>query len=695
MSEKSIKPKKLFSSDLDGTLVGKPDATLAFSRTWDALRARKSAEEVPLLVYNSGRLLPHTLELLQQSYLIDPDYLICGVGTLIYDFNKKQIVKVFSDTLNTGWDRQIVREVMLSYSDIQEQPHKYQNKFKSSWYIHDAPPERIEKIKEDLQKKGLSVNVVYSSSRDLDILPLYANKGNALRWLIQWLEISPEHTIVAGDTANDNSMFFIEGVKGIIVENAQPELLLATIEKPTYTASKPFADGVLEGLLHYGVIDSIADVSGEDLAHQKFDPQLHSFIQSAEFRSLTKEQLAFIDEAYQKAIDALKRNITPLGFSACSLPDNSFGTTDENYRSVWGRDGSITVMNSLSVDDEDIKAAQRTTLVTLLEHISPRGQVPSNVRIDSESPDYSGVGDIASIDSGLWLVIAFYHYIRATRDYHFLRNWSGEIRKVMDWLEAQDSNCDSLLEIPEAGDWMDLFGRSYNVLYDEVLWYYSNICHGRIAELLGDFDLAGYRLRLAQNVKETINRKFWPSIKSENPRSFAEQQFSLGDTSYLLAEITPFNYDWRCDVYGNLLAALFNVLSLDRARTAFQFMLGVGVNEPGPVVNLYPPVGAGDPSWRTYYTVNLLNLPHHYHNGGIWPFIGAYWVMFISRLGLRDIAQQELYRLAQVNHLGIKDPWEFNEWAHGHTGRPMGKRYQAWSAAGFINAYYTLQIEVH
>ena len=34
-----------------------------------------------------------------------------------------------------------------------------------------------------------------------------------------------------------------------------------------------------------------------------------------------------------------------------------------------------------------------------------------------------------------------------------------------------DSNNDGLIEIPESSDWMDLFPRSYNVLYDEVLWY--------------------------------------------------------------------------------------------------------------------------------------------------------------------------------------------------------------------------------
>ncbi|MEA1910243.1 MAG: HAD-IIB family hydrolase [Spirochaetota bacterium] len=685
---------KLFSSDLDGTLLGKPDASLAFFHTWVKLRETGKPHTAPILVYNSGRLLNHALEVIKTSRLPEPDYLICGVGTTIYNYKQGEYIKVFQDTLNSGWDRDVVQAVLKLFPDVEEQPKKYQNKFKSSWHIHDAQPEKIKEIQTVLEKEGLEVNVVYSSSRDLDILPQYANKGNALKWLLDWLGINVSETLVAGDTGNDNSMFQIKDIKGIIVENAQPELFLETIKRPTYQSAKPFADGVLEGLKYYGVISSVEDISSKKLTLKHFDPQLHNLVRSKSFKALSSSQVELINTAYDQALIVLRKNITPIGFSACSLTDNTFKSTDENYQSIWARDGAITVIQSISINDEDIRECQRATLSTLLDHVSPKGQVPSNVRIDSNIPDYSGVGEIASIDSGLWLVIAFYHYIRETRDYEFLRKWSSEIILIMNWLEAHDSNYDSLLEIPEAGDWMDLFGRSYNVLYDEVLWYYANLTHGRIAELLGDYNLSSYRLRLAQNIKEAINRKFWPTIHSGNAYNFSEQQYSVGETHYLLAEITPFGFDWRCDVYGNILAVLFNVLSMDRAKTAFNFMWGVGVNEPSPVVNLYPPVLSGDPQWKQYYTVNLLNLPNHYHNGGVWPFIGAYWVMFISRLGLRDLAQQELYRLALVNKQGIETDWEFTEWVHGKTGRPMGKRFQAWSAAGFIGAYYNLQIDM-
>jgi len=320
------------------------------------------------------------------------------------------------------------------------------------------------------------------------------------------------------------------------------------------------------------------------------------------------------------------------------------------------------------------------------------------VRIETGEPDYGGVGNICSIDSGLWVIIAFYNFIIKTGDLDFLRAHAARLQVAMNWLSAHDSNNDALLEIPEAGDWTDLFGRSYNVLYDEVLWYRVNVCFGRLLELQGDFERAANYLRWSQQIRNRVLDTFWPSTHPADSRlpttnRFADRQFGLGDAQYLLAEITPFSFNWRCDVYGNVLAFLMNLLDVERARTAFRFMWGVGVNTPWPVANLYPVVQAGDPDWRSYYTINLLNLPHHYHNGGVWPFVGGMWVRFIHRLGFHGVALRELVQLAHLNHAGRDQEWEFNEWAHGVTGRPMGKAFQAWSAASFIKACHEVEAD--
>ena len=415
-----------------------------------------------------------------------------------------------------------------------------------------------------------------------------------------------------------------------------------------------------------------------------------------EYRELSAEEQSLLQVAYQKALEALSRNVTPKGFSACSLADNKIYGTDANYRAVWARDGAKTIVWTLDLEDEEIRACQRATLRTILAAQAPSGQLPGYVSIDDGEPEYAGVGGITSIDSGLWTIIAAWDHARVTGDWSMIEEFGSGLQRAMDWLGAHDSNNCGLLEVPEAGDWTDLFARSYHILYDEVLWYRCLIAYGEILRHLGLHDRAADYERWSEHVGKTILKNFWPSTSPEQHDgipSFHEVQFGLGDTRYLVAQISPFNYSWRCDVYANILAYLMNVVDKERATMTFRFMWGSGVNEPGPVHNLYPPVQAGDPEWREYFTVNLLNLPHHYHNGGIWPFVGGLWVRYIHKLGMTALARRELVKLARLCSQGVSREWEFNEWHHGVTGRPMGKAYQAWTAASFLQACHDLNLD--
>ncbi|MBE2197168.1 MAG: HAD-IIB family hydrolase [Anaerolinea sp.] len=688
---------RFFSTDLDGTLLGDDSAARQFKLLWENLDPAKR----PLLCYNTGRLLDDIQQLIDSGRLPAPDYIISGVGTHIYDYQNHAVMKEFFEILEEGWDSQKVAEIITGLPlAIEKQPEYYQNEYKSSWYLHDATEEDIRLLEEAFENADLDIHVVYSSGRHLDVLPKWANKGNALSWLLRHLSIPVTTAVVAGDSGNDNAMFSLAGINGIVVGNAQPELLQYTEPLSIFRAEpqETCATAVIRGLHHYNIFESKTN-DPNDASKILESVHLYKSLRASgeeDTGPLAPEQFDLIRQGYHNAIEALKKTITPLGFSACSLADNDTIGTDENYHSVWARDGAITVIGSLPLltQDEAIHHCQRQTLITLLDNVSPIGMLPANVRIADQRPDYSGVGGIAAIDSGLWIIIAVYAYVSHTHDIDFLRRYIDQLQMVMDWLSAHDSNNDALLEIPEAGDWTDLFGRSYNVLYDEVLWYRCNICFGHLRQMLGDEQRAGDYLRWARVIKREILANFWPTTQQHiyQSVSFAEQQFSIGDARYLIAQITPFDFSWRCDTFGNILAYLYDVTDTKRASQTFRFMWGVGVNEPYPIKNLYPAVTVGDKEWRQYYTVNLLNLPNHYHNGGIWPFISGHWVRFINKLGLRDIALQELYRLAELNKLGVLHEWEFNEWAHGTTGRPMGKAYQAWSASEYIRACHTLHV---
>ncbi len=415
-----------------------------------------------------------------------------------------------------------------------------------------------------------------------------------------------------------------------------------------------------------------------------------------EYRELSADEQTLLAQAYHHAIDALHRNVTPRGFSACSLQDNTTYGTDDNYRSVWARDGAKTICWTIDLDDEAIRECQKQTLQTLLSHQSPTGQIPASVHLDTDQPEYAGVGGITSIDSGMWMIIAAWRYTQVTGDQTIVDDFSEVLQKTMDWLSAHDSNNCGLLEIPEAGDWADLFGWSYHVLYDEVLWFQCLKCYANLLDLQNDAGKAADYRKWAAHVGKVILKKFWPSTAMDlldGGTTFSDVQYALGDARYLVAQISPFAFSWRCDVYGNLLAYLNNLVDRERAMMTFRFLWGVGINEPAPVENLYPPVQAGDREWRDYFAVNLLNLPHHYHNGGVWPFIGGLWVRYIHKLGMPDLARRELVKLARLCSLGISQEWEFNEWHHGVTGRPMGKAFQAWSAASFVKACHELDLE--
>ncbi|XMO85584.1 HAD-IIB family hydrolase [Algibacter sp. AS12] len=684
------KPEINFLSfDIDNTLIDFHTHKSNFRKTW-----KKYKPKDVVLTYNTGRLIDDVLNLIDKGVLPEPDYIISGVGTHIYNYKDKCIVKEFNNVLDDGWDLKAVEDLIQNIDHpISDQPTKFQHAYKRSYFFHNASPELITSVEKDFENANMSINVVYSGDKFLDILPKFANKGNALQWLTKKLGLKPESVLVAGDSGNDSAMFDLPNVKGIVVANAHEELYRYTKHRQVYHTEKEKSDGIIEGLVYYSILPSAA-IKDINIDHKD------DFFIKQESESLAAEdadeKVALIREGYEKAVLALKKNITPLGFSACSIKDNVAHGTDENYYSVWARDGAITVIGALPLihKDEEIHKCARQTLLTLFEHISRNGQIPSNVRIKDNIPDYSGVGGICSIDSGIWVVIAFYEYVNETKDIEFLRTHISDIKETMRWLGAHDSNNDALLEIPEAGDWTDLFGRSYNILYDEILWYRANVCFGRMMEMLGDHEEAGEHIRWSQVIKKEILQNFWPSTKQQlfQSVSFAEKQFTLGDTSYLIAQTTPFDFSWRCDTLGNILAFLHGTIDAEKAHQTFKFMWGVGVNDPFPVANVYPVVSPGDPDWRPYYTVNLLNLPNHYHNGGIWPFVGGFWVKFVNKLGFRDIAIAELHKLALINKEGINVEWEFTEWAHGTTGKPMGKAYQAWSAAQYISACHDLKI---
>jgi sucrose-6F-phosphate phosphohydrolase len=245
----SALPIRLFSPDLDGTLLGNPEAAWRFTERWSALdRGRR-----PLLAYNTGRTIADTQALVATGHLPEPDFIIGSVGTELHDslYNRSAEYRA---QFGEGWDLPLIDAIVGAVPGIRRQPAESSRAFKSSWHWVRAPRTELENLEARLRCDRLQVLVIYSCRYFLDIVPARAGKGNALAWLCQRLSISLSNVLVAGDTANDTTMFLLPGVRGIVVENALPELLAATVKSSIFVARQPMADGVLEGLTHYGVL---------------------------------------------------------------------------------------------------------------------------------------------------------------------------------------------------------------------------------------------------------------------------------------------------------------------------------------------------------------------------------------------------------------------------------------------------------
>lgn len=71
--------------------------------------------------------------------------------------------------------------------------------------------------------------------------------------------------------------------------------------------------------------------------------------------------------------------------------------------------------------------------------------------------------------------------------------------------------------------------------------------------------------------------------------------------------------------------------------------------------------------------------------------VGGFYVAALVKAGRPAEAERQLARLAEANRQGLHQEWEFNEFLHGQTGRPMGAIGNAWSAGMYVYAYAAVQ----
>lgn len=242
----------LLVTDLDNTLVGDNQSLAELNTILQAHRQHL------FLVYSTGRSLISYQHLCTEADLLTPDALVTSVGTEIYERDSDRPNSAWSAQLQKNWDRDLVAAIAQEFSVLIPQEDEAQGPFKASYHVAQEDAERIlPELNACLQEKELAAQIIYSSGHDLDILPVAADKGNAMTFVRQQFGVPLEQSVACGDSGNDRALFRNSEQQGIIVGNALSELLDWHQQQPSpfrYLAKAHCAAGILEGLQYFQFI---------------------------------------------------------------------------------------------------------------------------------------------------------------------------------------------------------------------------------------------------------------------------------------------------------------------------------------------------------------------------------------------------------------------------------------------------------
>jgi glycogen debranching enzyme len=382
---------------------------------------------------------------------------------------------------------------------------------------------------------------------------------------------------------------------------------------------------------------------------------------------------------HERSIELLKRNLTKGGILAATPGDRA---EQRGYTAIFGRDAAVCALGMAVSGDKLLEREARTGLHTLAEHQAPNGQIAKFVDLQKQEPDFWYLG---CIDSTLWWLIALAildkreksRVDRRGQPRGLLRRYSRKIQLALQWLLAQEHQRFFLLQQNEASDWADIMPRSGFVLYTNALWYLVkrmfDVPH--VAETYENFNglFHPFSARLAEY---------------RRARLLNEYVLKKGRDRDLYLSFVNFSF-WgdEGDVFGNVLAVLTGLADERATRRTLDALARERVGDPYPVRAVTHPIRHKSSLWRPYMARHRQNQVWQYHNGGIWPMVGGFWVAALAGAGRARQAQQGLVGMARACEVGN---WAFTEWLHGRTLAPRGMPGQSWNAAAFLMAEHAV-----
>ncbi len=245
-----ITADRIVVCDIDNTLVGDKGGLR------ELIRMLKDVGSRVAFGIATGRSLDLTLSVLQEWKIPTPQLLITSVGSAIHYGAPLIADRGFEQHIRYRWRPDAIREAMAEVPGIKPQGPEGQTEYKISFDMIEGEAPSVTDVVRHLRRSRLQAKVIASHGAYLDILPIRASKGMALRYFAMDWGVGPDRCLVAGDSGNDEEML-TGNTLGVVVGNHDPELEKLRGEPHIYFAEKNYAWGIIEGIEHYDFFGQI------------------------------------------------------------------------------------------------------------------------------------------------------------------------------------------------------------------------------------------------------------------------------------------------------------------------------------------------------------------------------------------------------------------------------------------------------
>lgn len=207
----------------------------------------------------TGRRLDSALAVMKRHGIPIPNVLVTSLGTQIHYSPGLNADGFWTEHIDHLWKPRAVQRILDDLPGLKLQPKKEQSRFKRSYYYDPAKAPSLEEINTLLRSKEQTVNVIHSFGQYLDIIPVRASNGQALRYFAQRWEIPLERMLVAGGSGADEDMM-LGNTLAVVVANRHHEELSQLVDlERIYFAKEPHTLGIMEAIEYYDFFNEFQD----------------------------------------------------------------------------------------------------------------------------------------------------------------------------------------------------------------------------------------------------------------------------------------------------------------------------------------------------------------------------------------------------------------------------------------------------